>query len=232
MVEAVGGDDGCGGGVVAEAERETEAGAQQSLSGGGLAPVAVYYPHARSGTVAAYGGEEQIVGVHVVYYQGLVQAGGEAGVEVEHGLLHGDVASAQAVDAAFAYGHDARVAGGGHEGAQSGECDGALGVPRVYAHAVCASGQHRLAGAQAHDGAPGAGPVGVVGVYVGVSGEGLGHGTGSYPLPPQGWQRSRRFTVSHVPRMAPWRRKASRAYWLHVGVKRHDCGNIGDIEAR
>lgn len=40
----------------------------------------------------------------------------------------------------------------------------------------------------------------------------VSHGTGSYPLPPQGWQRNRRFTASHKPFSGPCFCKASTAY--------------------
>ena len=58
------------------------------------------------------------------------------------------------------------------------------------------------------------------------------HGTGSYPDPPQGWHRSSRRSVSQLPRSGPCFLRASRAYWLHVGVKRQDGGNIGEMQPR
>jgi hypothetical protein len=57
------------------------------------------------------------------------------------------------------------------------------------------------------------------------------HGTGSYPLPPHGWQRAIRFTASHSPFIGPCFFNASSAYWLQVGVKRHDGGVNGDMQA-
>jgi len=57
----------------------------------------------------------------------------------------------------------------------------------------------------------------------------ISHGTGSYPLPPQGWQRSSRRTASHKPFTGPYFRSASTAYWLHVGVNRHEGGVSGEI---
>lgn len=41
-----------------------------------------------------------------------------------------------------------------------------------------------------------------------------------------------RLSVSHNPLAAPWRVMASTAYSLHVGVKRHDGGNMGEMHAR
>ena len=55
-------------------------------------------------------------------------------------------------------------------------------------------------------------------------------GTGSYPLPPHGWQRDRRLSVSHPPFRGPYLRNASTAYAEHVGVKRHDGGVKGDMQ--
>jgi hypothetical protein len=40
-----------------------------------------------------------------------------------------------------------------------------------------------------------------------------------------------RLMASHEPLIAPYLRKACSAYSLHVGVYRHDGGNIGDIAA-
>ncbi len=53
-------------------------------------------------------------------------------------------------------------------------------------------------------------------------------GTGSKPLPPQGWQRHIRFIASHPPRTGPNRSTASTAYCEHVGVKRHAAGKCGE----
>ena len=55
------------------------------------------------------------------------------------------------------------------------------------------------------------------------------YGTGSYPLPPHGWQRSSRRTASHVPLIGPCLRNASSAYCEQVGVKRHEGGLRGDM---
>jgi len=41
-----------------------------------------------------------------------------------------------------------------------------------------------------------------------------------------------RLSASHEPLTTPWRIMASMAYWLHVGVKRHTGGNIGEMAAR
>lgn len=54
-------------------------------------------------------------------------------------------------------------------------------------------------------------------------------GTGSYPLPPQGWQLAILFAASHDPFSGPYFRIASIAYWLQVGVYRHAAGKCGDI---
>ena len=56
------------------------------------------------------------------------------------------------------------------------------------------------------------------------------YGTGSYPLPPQGWHLKRRFRASQEPLKGPYFRKASNAYWLHVGVKRHEGGVSGEMK--
>ena len=55
------------------------------------------------------------------------------------------------------------------------------------------------------------------------------YGTGSYPLPPQGLQRSIRFIVSHNPLNGPCFLNASTAYCEQVGVNRHDGGLSGDM---
>ena len=46
----------------------------------------------------------------------------------------------------------------------------------------------------------------------------LPHGTGSSPLPPQGWQEAKRFSVSHPPRKGPCFLIASTPYCEQVGV--------------
>lgn len=47
------------------------------------------------------------------------------------------------------------------------------------------------------------------------------HGTGSYPLPPQGWQLLTRFSANQNPLNGPYFLNASNAYWLQVGVYLH-----------
>ena len=47
-------------------------------------------------------------------------------------------------------------------------------------------------------------------------------GTGSYPLPPQGWQLAILFAASHDPFSGPYFRIASIAYWLQVGGYNRD----------
>ena len=54
-------------------------------------------------------------------------------------------------------------------------------------------------------------------------------GTGSYPLPPQGWQRRMRRTASHSPLKGPCFWMASTAYCEQVGVKRQAGGVSGEI---
>ena len=56
------------------------------------------------------------------------------------------------------------------------------------------------------------------------------HGTGSYPCPPQGWQRSSRLTARYKPFRGPCFCSASTAYWLQVGVKRHEGGVSGEMQ--
>lgn len=56
-----------------------------------------------------------------------------------------------------------------------------------------------------------------------------GQGTGSYPLPPQGWQRRMRRTASHNPLKGPCFWMASTAYCEQVGVKRQAGGVSGEI---
>ncbi len=58
---------------------------------------------------------------------------------------------------------------------------------------------------------------------------GGGYGTGSKPLPPQGWQRSMRRTASQRPFIGPCFFNASSAYCEHVGVKRQHAGFSGEI---
>jgi hypothetical protein len=47
------------------------------------------------------------------------------------------------------------------------------------------------------------------------------HGTGSYPCPPQGWQRRILFTVSHPPLNKPYFLSACTPYWEQLGVNLH-----------
>lgn len=51
-------------------------------------------------------------------------------------------------------------------------------------------------------------------------------GTGSKPQPPHGWQRISRFSAIHPPFSAPYFVRASIAYWLHDGLKRHEGGRM------
>ncbi len=60
---------------------------------------------------------------------------------------------------------------------------------------------------------------------------GTPQGTGSYPDPPQGWQRRMRFSDSQNPLNGPYFRKASRAYWEHVGVNRQVGGLSGEMHS-
>lgn len=55
------------------------------------------------------------------------------------------------------------------------------------------------------------------------------HGTGSYPLPPHGWQRSTRLRASQSPLPGPYFLNASTAYCEQVGVKRQEGGVNGEI---
>ena len=57
------------------------------------------------------------------------------------------------------------------------------------------------------------------------------YGTGSYPLPPQGWHRNIRFIANQNPLKGPCFFIASIAYCEHVGVYLHVGGNRGDIHA-
>jgi hypothetical protein len=56
------------------------------------------------------------------------------------------------------------------------------------------------------------------------------YGTGSYPCPPQGWQRAMRLTASHEPRNAPYFFTASTAYSEQVGVYRQLAGVKGEMQ--
>jgi len=53
--------------------------------------------------------------------------------------------------------------------------------------------------------------------------------TGSYPLPPQGWQRLIRFIPSHIPFQAPYFFIASSAYCEQVGVYLQAIGKKGEM---
>jgi len=55
------------------------------------------------------------------------------------------------------------------------------------------------------------------------------HGTGSYPEPPQGLHLRIRQIARAKPFMGPCFRRASMAYWLHVGVNRHEGGVRGEM---
>jgi hypothetical protein len=55
------------------------------------------------------------------------------------------------------------------------------------------------------------------------------YGTGSYPCPPQGWQRLNRLAVSHNPLNTPCFLNASSAYCEQVGVNRHLGPRIGEM---
>jgi len=54
-------------------------------------------------------------------------------------------------------------------------------------------------------------------------------GTGSYPLPPHGLQRSILHTLRYKPLNGPCLSMAVLAYSEHEGVNRHDGGVKGEI---
>ena len=56
------------------------------------------------------------------------------------------------------------------------------------------------------------------------------YGTGSYPLPPQGWQRRMRLTAKYNPFTGPCFLRACTAYSEQVGVYLHDAGVMGEIQ--
>lgn len=56
------------------------------------------------------------------------------------------------------------------------------------------------------------------------------YGTGSYPLPPQGWHLAMRLTASHKPLTGPCFLSACTAYSEQVGVYLHDAGVNGEIQ--
>ena len=56
------------------------------------------------------------------------------------------------------------------------------------------------------------------------------YGTGSYPFPPQGWQRRSLFMVRYSPLIGPCLRRAWIAYAEQVGVKRQVGGFNGDMQ--
>ena len=55
------------------------------------------------------------------------------------------------------------------------------------------------------------------------------YGTGSYPLPPHGWQLLIRFIDSRPPLSIPYFLIASMVYWEQVGLYLQRAGNSGDI---
>ncbi len=55
-------------------------------------------------------------------------------------------------------------------------------------------------------------------------------GTGSYPLPPHGWQRNIRLIARYKPFIGPCFFRACTAYSEQVGVKRQDGGVSGEIQ--
>jgi hypothetical protein len=54
------------------------------------------------------------------------------------------------------------------------------------------------------------------------------YGTGSWPVPPHGWQRAKRLAANQLPRTAPYLAIASAAYAEQVGVYRHTAGSSGE----
>ena len=56
------------------------------------------------------------------------------------------------------------------------------------------------------------------------------YGTGSYPLPPHGWQRSIRLIAKYKPFTGPCFFSACTAYSEQVGVNLHEAGVIGEIQ--
>ena len=143
--------------------------------------------------------------------------------------LRVETGSPQAVEAAFAHLHHF---GQGQKVGEGGEVAVELKIgigrpPRVDAGRIESADlrvprfgvEHDAAGKTHNAGA--GGRVEAVRVEI-KGGSGVLHkwiqGTGSYPWPPQGWQRKMRRTASHVPLKGPCLRSASMAYCEQVGV--------------
>ncbi len=196
----------------------------------GLTTESMYYPQLswRNGLVEL---ENAPVAAHTVYYKGFLHLLGQEGLAHEYIFLNGGISTTDSIETGLANSHHTRI---GSHGLKPIECIVGYSrhsTPRMYPHRIpCLSvvAYQRLGWL---DGTNHIGPYMPVGMYIAERMQVGNHGTGSYPLPPQGWQRSIRFTASHKPLKGPCLRSASIAYWLQVGVNRQAGGVRGDMQA-
>lgn len=192
----------------------------------------MYDPALRRAKLLAQG-QEAVEGAHAVEDQRLAVGFAQTDVEGEKLLLHGPI-SAQAVKTTFAKGHNF-VARGPKWQLLLQLCEFVgrqTAPPRMDTNRIVRIGEGRKRRCarqnfkrQIDDGRTGRG-VEVMGMKI----EQTSHGTGSYPLPPHGWQRKMRRTANQRPLKSPCFCSASIAYCEQVGVKRHEGGVSGEIK--
>lgn len=218
----IGGGGGKAVAIVPLAIRQIETGACQLPGLCRLATEPVYYPGLFCRHLAAQF-HYLLLPLYAVQYEWFLHLLGKGSVRSQHLCLQGCVGSSfKFVYAALTYGnHVACTRGPAH--LLHFRFPGGGYVPRVYAHRAGAAvgGGGGAAAYNACD-VRLASYVVCVKVYE-------HYGTGSYPSPPHGWQRSRRRTARYSPFMGPCLVMASTAYCEQVGVKRQDGGVRGDI---
>lgn len=216
------------GGVVFRAETQIETGVEELLRKGGVAAETVDGP-LRGGAQLLVQPQNDVESTHHMQREWEAVLFGECDLCGKDRTLRVEISTAQTVEAAFAHLHHF---GQGQKVGEGGEVavEPKIGIgrpPRVDAGRIESADLRVPRFGVEHDGtgkthnAGAGGRVEAVGVEI-EGGSGVLHkwiqGTGSYPWPPQGWQRKMRRTASHEPLKGPCLRSASMAYCEQVGV--------------
>lgn len=217
-------------------ETEVEAGSEQLGGKGGLATETVDGP-ARGGPQFFMKAQKNVERLDAMNGDG--KAGGlcELHLPDKPLLLHGLVSASQTVDAAFSHRHHRGMTQQLLQALKKDMYIGACRPPGMNAGRIEPARLKREGGRTQQgifwqiDDSLVCWSMEVMGmeIHFHKSFSTTRQGTGSYPLPPQGWQRRMRRTASHNPLKGPCFWMASTAYCEQVGVKRQAGGVSGEI---
>ena len=146
-----------------------------------LASEAVDYPFLSRTEIAAQGYQFGPA-AHCMYQQRLAQSLAQTDMFQKHLALQCHVRPAQRIESALSYGKHMRMPGGTlHQRPQYGSL---CGAPRMYAGGIPSGGVGQLFRLEVHQ--SGGAPAFICHMGMDVVERPQCHGTGSYPLPPQG----------------------------------------------